>query len=274
MRWFRRASAQANDAPTPPPVLFVHVMKTGGTTIVRNLRETYPLEVVFPYSALDLVYREDGELDLEHHLSVPYLLGLSPERRETIRVYIGHFPYVVRELLGFEVRAATMLRDPVERTISLLRQLQRPQRWEDDAVERPLAMRRLEEVYEHPLVFEPLVHDHQTKIFSMMPADDPQRYTDLIEVDGARLERAKASLEEIEVVGITERFDELLDELESRFGWTIVRGARKNATPERDLTPVAASLRRRIAADNAIDTELYEYAKDLVAMRRSRRTSA
>lgn len=271
MKWFRRASAQVDGPVPPPPVLFIHVMKTGGTTIVRNLRETYPLPAVFPYSALDLAYRDDGELDLDHHLSVPYLLGLSAERRETVRVYIGHFPYVVRELLGFEVRAATVLRDPVERTISLLRQLQRPQRWEDDAVERPLAMRSLEEVYEHPLVFEPLVHDHQTKIFSMTPADDPQRYTDVIAVDGARLEQAKASLEEIEVVGTTARFDDLLDEVESRFGWTIVRGARKNMTPERDLTPVAPSLRRRIAADNAIDIELYEHARDLVA-RRGRRS--
>ena len=55
-----------------PPVLFIHVMKTGGTTISRNLRETYPLEQIYPSAAHDLEYAADGELDLEHHVSVPY----------------------------------------------------------------------------------------------------------------------------------------------------------------------------------------------------------
>jgi hypothetical protein len=47
-----------------------------------------------------------------------------------------------------------------------------------------------------------------------------------------------------------------------------VQGARKNATPDADIEPVDPGLRRRIAADNAIDIEFYEYAKELVASRR------
>lgn len=268
MRWFRAGSARRAEAAPPPPVLFIHVMKTGGTTITRNLRETYELDQIYPYSALDLRYA-DGELDINHHLSLPYLLSLPPERRRTIRVYIGHFPYVVRELLGFDVRAATILRDPVERTISFLRQIKRKQPWEEEAEgRRPLAARTIEEIYENPFVFDPLIHNHQTKIFSMTPADDPQTYMDVIDVDHTRLELAKANLAEVDVLGVIERFDDFLDEVEASFGWTIVRGARKNATPETDLAPIAPSLRRRIAEDNAIDMELYEHARELVELRR------
>lgn len=260
--------------PANPKVLFVHVMKTGGTTLMRNLRETYPLESIYPYSALDLRYGDDGALDIQHHLSVPYLLSLPPERRRTIEVYIGHFPYVVRELLGFDLWAATLLRDPVERTISLLRQFRRTQPWEAENAERPVAELSLEEAYEHPLVFGPLILNHQTKVFSMTPQDNPQTYMDLIDVDSDRLELAKANLAEVEVLGVMDRFDEFLTEIEERFQWKIVRGARKNVAPDTDLRPVDAGLRRRIAQDNAIDIELYEHARELVEQRLGRGTSS
>jgi hypothetical protein len=251
-------------------VLFVHVMKTGGTTVMRNLRQTFALDEIYPYRELDIRY-DEGQLDIKHHLSVPYLLALPEERRRRTRVITGHFPFVVHELLGGDLLTATILRDPVERTISLLRQFKRNQPWEDATGLRPRAARTLEELYEQPLVFDPLIHNHQTKIFSMTRDDDPQTYMDVIDVDRARLELAKANLATIDVVGLTEGYNDFLDDVEARFGWQIVRGAKKNATPASDIQPVDPELRRRIAVDNAIDMELYEYAKELVQLRRSRR---
>jgi len=271
----RRVEHDAAAAPSTPPVLFIHVMKTGGTTVMRNLRETYGLDEIYPYRALDIRY-DEGRLDIEHHLSVPYLLALPEERLRDIRVFTGHFPYVVREMLGLELRAATVLRDPVERTISLLRQFRRKTTWMGvKGLASPLTALTFEEVYEEPLVFGPLIHNHQTKIFSMTPADDPQTYMDMVDVDRTRLEQAKANLAEVDVVGLIERYDDFLDEVEAQFGWQIVRGAKKNATPATDLDPVDPALRRRIAEDNAIDVEFYEYAQGLVELRRgSRRLDA
>ena len=251
---------------TGPPVLFVHIMKTAGTTVVRNLRETYALDEIYPSGRLDLQHDASGELDLEHHLSVPYLLGLPAERRRRIRVYIGHFPYVVRELLGIELRAATVLRDPVERTLSLLHQLQRAQPWEGVGP-RPAAGRSLEDLYEDPEVFGPLILDHQTKVLSMTPADEPRTYKDLVQIDEARLARAKAALAEMDVVGTTEAFPAFLAATEAQFGWRVVQGARKNVTPDEDRVPVDGAFRRRIARDNAIDVELHAHAARLVAQR-------
>lgn len=248
--------------PLARPVFFVHVMKTGGTTVFRYLRENFELDQLYPYRVLDIQLDGD-EVDLTHHLRVPYLVGLSEERRRRIRVYTGHFPSVTPELLGGDFLTVTILRDPVERTISLLRQLTRATHWLDPTDRPPLAL-PLDEVYDHPAVFEPLIHDHQTKVFSMRAADRPDTYRDVIQVDEERLALAKHNLTQVDVLGITERYDDFLDHLGSQTGWHLQRGLQKNAAPPEDAPVVSASLRRRIAADNAIDVELYSFAKRLL----------
>jgi hypothetical protein len=246
----------------PRQVFVVHVMKTGGTTVFRYLRENFPLEQLYPHRKEDI--RLEGEaVDLEHHLSVPYLLGLSPDRHRRIRVYTGHFPFVVTELLERDVLTVTLLRDPVERTISLLRQLTRATPWLTPDERPPLAL-PLEEVYEHEAVFEPLIHDHQTKVFSMTAADAPQSYRDVVPMDQARLDLAMRNLEQVSVLGVTERYVEFTTRLEARTGWYVKPGLRKNVAPD-EGPPVSASLRRRIAQDNQLDVELHAYATELVA---------
>jgi hypothetical protein len=264
-------AAHATD-PAAPAVFFVHVMKTGGTTVFRHLRLNYPLDALYPYRELDI--RHDGDtLDIRNHLSVSYLRGLSPERHAGIRVYTGHFPYVTSQLLGRPVTTVTVLRDPVARTVSLLRQLRRGTPWLDPGNRPPLPL-PLEEVYEHPLVFEPLIHNHQTKIFSMTEADQPESYMDVVEMDETRLERAKGTLAEVDVLGLTEEFDHLLDAVSVRLGWDIDRGARRNATPAADVGPVSDTLLRRIAEDNALDVALHEHARRLHDERRPRSSQA
>ena len=55
------------------------------------------------------------------NMELEYLTGLPASRRARIRVFCGHFPFVAVELLGEEVTTITILRDPVERTLSFLR---------------------------------------------------------------------------------------------------------------------------------------------------------
>ena len=63
--------------------------------------------------------------DVTPYASIPKMLALSPERRARIRVYAGHLPYVASELLGFDVIRLTLLRDPVDRTVSMLKHVKR-----------------------------------------------------------------------------------------------------------------------------------------------------
>jgi hypothetical protein len=246
---------------------FVHVMKTGGMTLVEQMRQNFPREALFPLRELDLKF-VDGRLEVRHHLDLAYLAALPQERRDVIRFYSGHFPYVACELLGSDLVTMTILRDPVERTVSLLRQRTRNAMWVPRGEPPRMDSRTVEEAYANPNVFEPLVHNHQTKIFSMSRDDNVHTYLDVIDVDGARLARAKENLAKVDVVGLSEDYDAFLDELAERFGWSVRHGVRANATPEGDgQDPVSESLRARIVADNAIDIAFYEYAKELVSLR-------
>ncbi len=84
--------------------------------------------------------------------------------------------------------------------------------------------------------------------------------TELVVVDDHRLADAKANVERIDVLGVTERFDRVLDHMADRHGWRIRHGRVLNAT---EAGEVPASFRARIANDCAADIELYHHARDL-----------
>ena len=94
----------------------------------------------------------------------------------------------------------------------------------------------------------------------MTVADHPKGYMQTIDVDAARLADAKRNLEAVDVVGLTEHHADFVDELAERFGWRLKREVRANAAPD-ESPEVGESFRRRIAADNAIDIEFYEFAR-------------
>ena len=232
---------------------FVHVMRTGGTTFEQQLRKNFPRAEVYPNPDLDF---PNG--DVLHHLDVDYLLGLPAERLAAIRFFYGHFPFVATQMLDPAIVTLTVLRDPVERTISLMRVLRE---------QRPaLRERTLEQIYDDEQMFPRLIHNHQTKLFSMTAGDHPRSYRDEIEVDGARLALAQENLARVNLIGITERYGEFLAMLRDRLGWRLSEEARMNAATE--VHEESPGLRRRIATDNAIDMDFYEFGRDLVAERR------
>ena len=100
----------------------------------------------------------------------------------------------------------------------------------------------------------------------MTSADSPRGYMQAMVIDDARLALAKRNLQAVDVVGLTERHGEFIDQLTHRFGWQLNRDRRVNAAPS-DAPALSKSLRRRIEADNAIDMEFYEFAKELVGAR-------
>lgn len=243
-------------AGAPQRVLFIHVMKTGGTTLLSHLPKVFEPDEIYPQRGVDFV-PDPTKRTTFRHLTLRYLAALPEDRRRRIRAYAAHFPYLVRDVLGEDVATMTILRDPIDRTISLLRQWCR---------NRPEAALSLEDAYELPQVFGRLIHNHQTKVFSMTADDAPKAYVELLDVDASRLALAKENLAKVDVVGLTERYEDFLDLVEERFGWSIRRDLRANAAPE-DEQLVSDSLRRRITEDNAFDVEFYEYARQIVDAR-------
>ena len=70
-------------------------------------------------------------------------------------------------------------------------------------------------------------------------------------------------------MGLQERFDEFFGWLIARFGWQLGEPETLNTT---DPVDVPQSFRDRIAEDNALDVELYEFAEELVESRSERRS--
>jgi hypothetical protein len=239
----------------PRPVFFVHIQKTSGGTLRNYLRDNLPRGAIYPEGGFD-VHAMDSYWEIDR------LRAITPERRRTIQAYVGHFPFVASELVPDDVLTVAVLRDPIERTISYLKMRSR------DPGHRA-ADRTYEEIYEDGFDFPCFIHNHQTKIFSMTLDDRLETFMDVIDVDRDRLAIAIENLQKVDVLGLQEDSEEVRRRVGEHFGWESA-DAKDSHVSTSDWV-VSESFRERIAEDNAIDLELYEFARSLVERRRAQR---
>jgi hypothetical protein len=224
---------------------FLHLQKTGGTALWRRLKQQFDPTTVYPGPG-------DGRPP-DTVISVDHLLERWKIRGDEIRIVTGHFPLCTTELLGGTFTTLTLVRDPVERTLSYLRHHRETG---GDATERSL-----EEIYDDPVRFE-LLHNHMVKMLSLTTEEMTDGALTHVEFSRDRLARAQAALRTVDVVGFQEEFDAFCAELAARFGWDLGPPVFMNRTKPVD---VSDEFRERIAADNALDMELYEFARTLGA---------
>jgi hypothetical protein len=227
---------------------FCHLQKTAGTTLIRRIRSDFPECAVYPLPT-------DGD-PIARVISVENLLSVWAERGEEIRVVTGHFPLCTAELLGGEFTTLTVLRHPVERTMSYVRHHRRRTPEDADLT--------LEQVYDDEFRFHGLIHNHMTKMLSLVPAEMDDGALTRVSFTPERLERAKERLAGVDVVGIQEDFESFCRELSERFGWSLADSLSPAPRTHADVEP---AFRDRILEDNAHDVELYEFARRLVADR-------
>jgi hypothetical protein len=274
--------------------LFIHVMKTGGTSFAEHLRVNFTPEQRYPEACItsDMGFFDRVEL----YMHVPKLVANVNKRGDELRIVLGHVPYAVRSLLSRDYVAMTLLRDPVDRTISYLKHCRRYH------IEH--MSQTLEQIYEDAWFHASFISNYQTKLFSMSAQEAmaenrylatslelpprrelgdgqnlssdvkalrdsaPGRFslemfaasTGVISIDDDRLAIAKANLSAVDVVGVTEHYDRFLRQLVDRYGWQI------RSIPHRhvgEVDAISPEFRSRIARDNVFDLELYEYAKSL-----------
>lgn len=230
---------------------FVHIQKTAGTTLYERLRHHFGPAGVYPDAS-------DGDpVAVAPQLSVDVLLDRWRVRRDAIRVVAGHFPLCTTELLGEPFTTLTVLRDPVERTLSYLRHHRALTPKDRDV--------SLEAIYGDEFRFRSMVHNQMVKMLALTPEEMTGGMLTTVDFTPAHLERAKQRLGGVDVVGLQEHFETFCDELEHRYGWDLGAPLVANRTGPTDVAP---AFRARIAADNALDVELYDHARDLVAHRR------
>jgi hypothetical protein len=242
------AASRDGGADAAPRFFFVHVQKTAGTTLWRRLKTTFTPEQVYPGP-------DDGRPPTSV-LVVEHLVERWNARRDEIRLVTGHFPLCTTELLDADFTTLTLLREPVERTLSALRHHR-----EKTPADRE---RRMEEIYDDPLRLE-LIHNHMVKMFALRLDEMSDGALTHVDFTPAHLTRAKEQLARVDVVGLQSRFDQFCGELTDRFGWELGPTHFSNrSTP----VEVPESFRKRIADDNRLDMELYEFAEELLAARR------
>lgn len=230
---------------------FVHLQKTAGTTLRQRISHLLGESAMYPSEA------EDGVEGIT--FKTDELRRRLPARAHEVRVIFGHFPLCTRGLLDGQFRTLTMLREPVARTLSYLRH-HRQLTPED-------RHKPLEEIYDDPFRFHGLAHNHMTKMFSLTLDEMDDDMLTRVSFTPERLARAKDALAGIDVIGVQERFDDFIAELNRHFGWTL--GNRPRFANRTEPVEVSDAFLARIAADNASDIELYRYALDLIAERRA-----
>lgn len=277
--------------------LFIHVLKTGGTSFTNILGTNFEDSQQYPEACL--VPDADFATRMEAYMYLPTFLANVNSLGKQLKMVRAHVPYAVRNLLNHNYRVLTILRNPIDRTLSYLKHARKyhPEHLGMD----------LEDIYEDPWLNACFIKNYQTKIFSMsdeeiqvknqFPSDAPRLpsvqaiqdgqalseeitafresfpthflwglfapCTGAITVDNKRLATAKENLANLELVGVTEAYDRFLEQLIKKFGWKITSAPHLHAG-EPDTT-VSAAFRNRIADDCAFDMELYEYARLLSA---------
>lgn len=275
---WERAITQVQKNITPPKVFFVHIMKTAGTAVHAMLKNYYSRDELYP----------GPENTLPKKIFISKLLGLPDEVKSRNRYVSVHMPAWVAGEFAPDYLHVSVLREPVERTISHLRQITRAKKLDNP-----------EEVYDSAGIRDRL-SNYQTRIFSMskaLYAEDQRIWAEVVAKAGAQDEKvgspdsaagpksgqhkldlydtrhaglvdvrprteddllaAITMADSFDVIGVTERLDSFLAQLGDVMGISLGQVPRRNVAP--DSLRIPDALRERIYNDNALDILLYKH---------------
>lgn len=254
-------------------------MKTGGTSVSKLLRDFYPAAATYP--------SEDDPNAASTKVSVAKLLAHRTEATQAPSLYPVHMPAWVAEHSAPSHLRATVLREPVERTLSHLRHIARALDTDD-----------IEAIYDDP-AWRDRLSNYQVRLLSATPQQHFQRqealaqalrealdsgsasprepgerpwagparhiaYTAIAEggpLDQHDLDRAIERLGRFELVGSTDRLDAFTRKLGDLLELPLKAAPRLNTSSGGEAP--SAALLARIRADNALDAVFYERALSL-----------
>ena len=182
-------------------VIFIHVPKAAGTTLNRLIEWEYPL---FEMYSVDPVLSRRSRANLWQ----------LPQR-----VFKGHMPFELHEILPQPATYITVLRRAVERVLSAYYFM-------NNYVLHPSYWKFRQEGWTlEDLVRRSPRENVQTKMIAGADYDAP--CTEKI------LAKAKENLQYFSVIGLTERFEESLALMKLRFGWKLESYSSFNVTRTR-----------------------------------------
>jgi hypothetical protein len=226
---------------------FVHIPKTAGLTLRPVLDSRFRLEEVCPAA------------------TYPAFTLLPESALSAYRLVRGHFWFNIGERLPLKPVYMTMLRDPIERTLSQFEFTRRNQ--ENGTLYEMVRRMTLEEYLRDEYICEETLRDVQSRFIA--PGTQPVDDSVFMPASFQGLASAKANLERAAFVGLVERFDDSLRLLTHTFGWRPVRRVERLNTSSGRIqrTELPAHIIDRIIELNENDLELYEFAKRLFERR-------
>jgi hypothetical protein len=247
------------------PLYFHHIPKTAGSSMTALLREAFG-ERLCPAQHWDS------------------LAALPGEELDAYRAYTGHFAAYLARYLGREVNAFTILRDPVERTVSHYAHILRDGAHPFHAATANLS---LLEFVTHPAMSHN-VRNYQARYLADLGLDprkiarahekpDVVNYPMQMFIDDhslttpAHVLRARSleALERFFLVGVVDAFDAAVAAFSRMTGIPLGETTRINAAPEPFKTrAIDAETLAAIREATEIDQELYELARNRWPARR------
>ena len=226
---------------------FVHIPKTAGLTLRIILDSRFRWNDICPaddYSTLAAFSKDDiGEY----------------------RLVRGHFWQNVGECMSSQPLLMTVLRDPVERTLSQYEYTRR------EPANGPLydlvRNMTIEEYLRDEFLRECFVRDVQTRFIAPVSQPvDPNEFAPLVHLG---IEQAKSNLLKFRFVGITERFDDTVRLLAHTLGWRPINAflTRNSARGRVARSQLPRHVVEDILSLNENDAKLYEFAMELFDQR-------
>lgn len=232
-------------------LLFLHIPKTAGTTLHQFFYTAY-FDEAHESAGLD-ENDENGQLNygiyhypggFEHGDTAPPPDLARILRRPDVRIVMGHFSFGIHELQPRPARYLTVLRDPIERAVSVASHYLR---W-SEGDERDVPVPELEAYLVSGDL--PELDNGQTRRLSGIEPSSPDA-----------LDRAKENLvDHFAAVGLTERFAESLAVFSGVLEWELDYwlGPRQ-VNPQKLAGSLSADVLAAVEQRNVVDLELYRW---------------
>ena len=235
-----------------PAVIFLHIPKTGGTTLQHILRRSYPRNEICTFK------------DANRESQIENFKRLSAGERARYRLIQGHLSFGFHHHLNGDSIYITLLREPISRVLSFYHYAQsdpahylHPLLTSDHVDLKTLLKERTVTTLE--------LFNLQTSMIAGEEYHDPER-----PADRAALEGAKKNLQHHFVVGLTEEFDASVRRMGQLFGWNVGAYRKKNVTRRKRVTEAFDHETISLLHEaNALDIELYQFARELFETQRA-----
>ena len=244
--------------PTKEPVLvFIHLPKTGGTTLNNIIFRKFPRKKKF---------------HIWYTLHLETFLKMSDKKRNEFDFITGHVPACIHNFISRPCRYIILLREPLERAISdyyfILTSAQHPRyEWynrEKVTLEEHLREERGSTPDTIKLLLYPKLEFHPD-----IPTIEKWRGFESYTVNEMIEESKRKLREDFFQVGILDRFGEFVFLLSRRLKWQSPYYRIANQNPSRlradARNTIDTELLSYFYAANRIDYQLYEYACSLFA---------